>query len=212
MPILLVFLDGVGVGPPGPQNPFSETPSALFAPLGGRGEGELPRGGRLALADATLSIEGLPQSATGGTALFTGENAPARLGHHLQGFPNEALCSLIAERGLLGRARALGARVAFANAYTPAFFESAPPPGVGCEGLRPGVRARASGRRPRSVTTVVTLSAGLSLKTLEDLRRGEALYRDFTNALLVERGHAVELRSPEEAGRLLARLAEAHDL
>ena len=81
----------------------------------------------------------------------------------------------------------------FANAYTPAFF------------------ARGMNRR-RSVTTVMVESAGLPLRRLEDLRRGEAVYRDFTNLLLREQGVEVELLAPEEGGLRLGGLARRSDL
>ena len=49
---------------------------------GGSGSGVLPLGGRLAPTDATLGVEGVPQSATGHTALLTGVNAAKLLGRH----------------------------------------------------------------------------------------------------------------------------------
>ncbi len=52
MPVLFVFVDGLGIGPPGPHNPFSaleEGPPFRFL-----------------AADASLGVPGLPQSATGG--------------------------------------------------------------------------------------------------------------------------------------------------
>lgn len=191
MSLLFVFVDGVGLGPPGPSNPLSRLSGGPLAPLGG--VCLLGEGFRLLRADACLGVPGLPQSATGGTALFTGVNAPAQVGGHLQGLPNRALRDILARHGLLRRARERGRRVDFANAYTPAFF------------------ARRSNRR-RSVTTVMTESAGLPLKRLEDLRRGEAVYRDFTNRLLREQGAAAELLTPEEAGLRLGRLALQGDL
>lgn len=166
MSLLFVFVDGLGLAPPGPFNPLSQLSGGPLAPLGGACP--LGEGFRLLRADACLGVPGVPQSATGGTALFTGVNAPAEVGGHLQGLPSQALREILARRGLLRRARERGARVDFANAYTPGFF------------------ARGTSRR-RSVTTVMMESAGLPLKRLEDLRRGEAIYRDFTNRLLIDR-------------------------
>jgi len=69
-------------------------------------------------------------------------------------------------------------------------------------------------RRQRfpSVTTVALRSAGIRLRDLTDLARGEALYHDFTNRLLRARGHPVPLLSPDEAARRLVAITEAHDL
>jgi phosphopentomutase len=48
------------------------------------------------------------------------------------------------------------------------------------------------------------------LRTIEDLERGEAVYHDYTNGLLPERGCVLPVVSPREAGRRLARLAARH--
>lgn len=190
MAILFLFIDGLGVGSRGPHNPFSRVPS-LLSPLGGDG-GIIPWGGRMVALDATLGVPGLPQSATGQTSLLTGVNAQKLLGRHLQGFPNATLRALIADHGLLKRALAYGP-AAFANAYTPVWFET-------------------KVRRRESVTTVMTRTAGIPFRSLEDLRAGRALYQEFTNQLLMERGYEVPILSPEAAGGRLAGLLEGHAL
>jgi len=88
--LLFVFVDGVGIGGPGPENPFVDLGGPILGALAGR-KPELPSGVALAPTDATLGVAGLPQSATGQTAIFTGVNASALLGRHLWGFPNERL-------------------------------------------------------------------------------------------------------------------------
>lgn len=191
LPVLFVFVDGLGIGPPGPSNPLSSLKDGPLAVLGG--EVPLGEGFRLTAADACLGVPGLPQSATGGTSLFTGVNAPAHIGGHAQGIPNTELKKLIAGEGLLRKARERGALVDFANAYTPAYFD----------------RGKT---RHRSVTTVTAETAGIRLKRLEDLRRGEAIYRDFTNQILRDAGHDAEPLSPEAAGERLGRLTRTRDL
>lgn len=192
MGLLFIFLDGVGIGEAGDQNPFSRDSLRVLGALGGRGEGPVPFGGRMVPLDAALGVAGLPQSATGQTSLLTGVNAQALLGRHLQGFPNRALREVIAGHGLLRRAAPLG-ETAFANAYTPRFFD-------------PKEKAA------ESVTTVATRAAGIPLKTLDDLRAGRALFHDFTNRVLLERGYDAPLWEPAEAGVRLGRIAEAHHL
>ncbi len=193
MGYLFLFIDGIGLAPAGEQNPFTLAKGSVLAPLGREKRGAIPFGGVLKPIDATLGMPGLPQSATGGASLFTGVNAARLMGRHLQGMPDERLRALLTEKGLFKRALAADRRACFANAYTPAFFDP-------------------NGRKPHSVTTVLTLSAGLPLMTLDDLRAGRALYRDFTNGILIERGYEVEALSPEEAGVRLARLAPEYDL
>ena len=76
--VLFLFLDGVGLGPDDPEsNPLSAAAMpALQGLLGGkklvRGTAPYvgPRATLLAL-DATLGVDGLPQSATGQAALVT---------------------------------------------------------------------------------------------------------------------------------------------
>ncbi len=181
----------MGLGPPGPANPLSSVDEGPLAPLGGGGP--LPDGFRLLEADACLGVPGLPQSATGGTSLFTGVNAPAHIGAHAQGYPNTELKHLIANQGVLRKARERGAHVDFANAYTPAYFERGQ-------------------TRHRSVTTVTAETAGIRLKRLEELCRGEAIYRDYSNQILRDGGHEAELLSPEAAGTRLGRMAKKRDL
>ena len=189
MSVLFVFVDGLGIAPPGPGNPLSrvkEPPLGLLC-------GNEAAGFRLIEADACLGVDGIPQSATGGTALFTGVNAPKAVGRHVQALPNTQLRRIIARNGLLRRARERGAGVGFANTYTPRFF----------------MRGR---NRIRSVTTVMAESAGMRLNRLDDLVEGRAVYRDYTNRIIVEQGHDVATLDAEEAGARLGNLARAKDL
>ena len=80
--------------------------------------------------------------------------------------------------------------VTFANAYTQRFFED----------------------RPRwvSATTAAVEAAGLSFRTVDDLKAGQALYQDFTNGLLIARGEEVSARTPDEAAAVLANIAAGH--
>jgi hypothetical protein len=141
-------------------------------------------------ADACLGVPGLPQSATGQTSILAGINAPALVGRHINGYCTKSLAALLDGRSLFSRVKAGGGEAIFANAYTPAFLEKLP--------------------RFLSVSTVATLRAGLTLRTLDDLARGEALFHDFTNRLLPERGYSLPTLTPREAGARLARLAQRH--
>ena len=80
--------------------------------------------------------------------------------------------------------------ITFANTYTKRFFTE----------------------RPRwiSATTGAVEAAGMRFNTLEDLNGRRAVYQDFTNAMLIERGEPVSLRSAEEAGAILAAIAGKH--
>ena len=192
MPVLLIFVDGLGVGTRGPHNPLhllgeEAAPLAVFEDE----EPDVPFGGMLARTDARLGVEGRPQSASGQTTILTGVNVPARLGYHKQGFPNERMREMLREHSLFLQLRRLGPGPdLFANAYHPQFFA----------------------KRPRWVaaTTVAVEAAGLPFRTFEDLKAGRALFHDFTNRHLVGLGADVPERTPEEAAALLAELAAPH--
>jgi len=198
--ILWLFVDGIGLGPQAGSNPFAIEPTpALRALLGGPLTVERVGAGAgwsLAALDAALGVAGLPQSATGQTALFTGENAPALLGRHATAFPGPRLRAVLAEHSVLRRAAAAGRQVTFANPFTPRYWEM--------------VEAR---ERRLSATTCAVLASGARLRDLGDLRRDEAVTWD------VCRDHFGGLAGEDlppvpalDAGRHLAGLLADHDL
>jgi len=190
MSLLLIFIDGIGIGTRGDHNPLTAVESQLFSIFQGEAH-HLPFDGRCAITDATLGVEGLPQSATGQTTILTGENGAAHISRHLNGFPSPRLKNLLAEHSIYKKLISRGRSVTFANAYTPSYFEKPP--------------------RFVSATTFAAESAGVRLRTLDDLARGEAVFHDFTNKTLIDRACTVPPRTPEEAGANLARLAESND-
>lgn len=199
--VLLVFVDGVGLGPAGPENPFhgEETP-ALGALLGGdlvRETVRLAHGPAILEAlDATLGVPGLPQSATGQTTLFTGVNAAEIMGRHVTGLPGPRLRAVLERGNLLSRAAAAGSRVTFANAYTRRFLD-----------------ALERGEARVSVTSCCTLDAGLPIRTEDDLAAGRAVTWDVRGDLFgVRAGVEVEPVEPRVAGRRLAAIAAEHEL
>jgi hypothetical protein len=216
--VLLFFIDGLGIGTRGPHNPLDglsdAEPLAIFqedivgaalvaarsrAALDGvardrAGTSPAPTvvyDGIVVATDACLGVEGRPQSASGQTTILTGVNAPAAIGMHKQGFPNPALLDIIREHSIFVQLKNRGVQsITFANTYTGQFFE----------------------RRPRwiSATTAAVEAAGLRFNVVGDLKRGRAVFHDFTNKLLIERGEDVEPRTPEEAGDVLANIASEH--
>lgn len=205
-PVVLVFLDGVGLGEAAPWNPLfhpglPRLSARMGRPLvrGWAGEdGDLLR----RELDATLGVPGLPQSATGQTALFTGLNAPALIGGHRTGHPSAELVRWLAGHNLFARARAAGFRPTFANAYSELYWDL-----VRRRRLRP------------SVTTWMNQLAGLPFRTFEDLLRGRALLWDITNTFAPEwaRRHGRPFPDlppvpPEEAARRLIGLLDEADL
>ena len=200
--VLFVFLDGVGLGPAGPDNPLATLDLPAFARLGGgqrwTADAEAVRTPTHTFVplDATLGVEGLPQSGTGQAALFTGENAARRHGRHFGPYPPTTVRPLVAERSVFARLVAAGHgpdALAFANAYPDRFFRF----------------VEAKGRW--TVTTLAAHSAGVRLRRAADLAAGRALAADLTGRTwqrLLDADHAPV---PEvEAARRLAALLDDH--
>jgi 2,3-bisphosphoglycerate-independent phosphoglycerate mutase len=201
--ILFVFLDGVGLAPSGPDNPLSQVPMPhLQALLGGPlvldgvgQDGNRPNVTLRAL-DACLGVPGVPQSATGQTALFTGLNAPRLAGDHVTAYPTALLREIIAEHSVLKRASDAGARVVFANAHSERFWEM--------------IR---EGKRRLGASTLTALAAGASIPTLDDLRQGRAVLWDITHEIASSYlSYELPLVSAGEAGARLARMVSEYDL
>src|SRR5437588_4288895 len=185
--VLLFFIDGLGIGTRGPHNPFDGLPDSAPLALFQNESFDGPFDAIVVPTDASLGVEGRPQSASGQTTILTGVNAAAAIGSHKQGFPNQALLDIIREHSIFLQLKQRGIdRITFANTYAKKFFE----------------------RRPRwiSATTAAVEAGGVPFNVVDDLRAGRAVFHDFTNRLLIERGENVELRTPEEAGAVLANI------
>ena len=202
--ILVLFLDGVGLGRPDPQrNPFvlAKMPTlqrlleghqlvAGVAPIHGSEA-------TLIALDATLGVEGSPQSASGQATLLTGLNVPAQIGEHYGPKPNPPIQNILERDNLFKEVQHQGRTAALLNAYPPGYFASID-----------------SGRRLYSAIPFAANAAGLPLMTAEDLQSGRALSVDFTGE-----GWAAQpgfppapVYSADRAGRLLAELASGFDL
>lgn len=198
--VLLIFIDGLGLGGDDPAvNPLArfDPPFVrrLFgAPLTRELGTVVSDAACLVPTDAGLGVAGLPQSATGQTAIFTGVNAPRRMGRHILGFPGPELAGVIAAHGIIGDLRAAGLSATSANMYTADYMELV-----------------ARRQRRHSVTTLTILGGGLPLRSPAEMAAGEAVYQDITNAMLPRFGVTdVPTVSAGVAGRRLAALAGKH--
>lgn len=199
---LLVFLDGVGLGEPRDNNPLAQLEAMPFLSqyLGQRllkGAALMQPNVLLKSIDASLGVEGLPQSATGQTTIYTGQNAPKFLGRHQSGFANGSLRKLIDGYGLFARTLAAGRTATLANAYSPEYFY-----------------AIAARKRRYSVCTLLNLAAGLPFRMQYEYEQGEAIFWDIIGAVrparntrtLRQKG-ARQPISPAVAGERLAKLS-----
>jgi hypothetical protein len=186
--VLLFFIDGLGIGTRGPHNPLDNLPNGAPLAVFQNEPADTFLNGITVATDPRLGIEGRPQSASGQTTILTGVNAPAAVGYHKQGFPNKALLEVIEQHSIFRQLKQAGvAPITFANAYTSRFFDE----------------------RPRwvSATTAAVEAAGLPFRTVADVRNGTAVFMDYTNRLLIERGEDVSERSEQDAASVLARIA-----
>jgi hypothetical protein len=203
---ILVFLDGVGIGPADRAvNPFA---AATLPNLRGMLGGRLPvsedldaRGritsadGVLAAADATLGMEGVPQSGTGQTTLLTGRNAARVYGRHFGPWVPTALREMLAAENLLRRARDAGRTVAFANAYPIALIDADP----------------RIFRRP-AAPPLAAISAGALTRDVAQLAAGDAVASSITNDRWRQRTAEVPLVTAAQAGCNLAAIAAGAEL
>ncbi len=201
MHILLLFVDGVGLGEPDVErNPFFTAPTTTLQSLFGKipisynGHYVGPNA-VLVPTDATLGVPGIPQSGTGQTTIFTGVNASQAIGMHLGPYPNAALREILASGNIFHQLRARGLRVEFGNAYPPILFERL-----------------ARNKARRTAIMQAALTAGVRLRDIHDLRASEAISAmSLTNKVWVDHGAPVPLVTARQAGRNLMRLAQQND-
>ncbi|MGE5557763.1 MAG: alkaline phosphatase family protein [Bacillota bacterium] len=201
MRLIMIFVDGLGMGEPDPGfNPAVGAIMPFFNRMLGASpfirmkKPHLGDGMMLAPLDATLGVPGLPQSATGQAALLSGLNLARIMGRHINGFPTASMRKILAERNLFLLLRRRGKRVYFANTYTPQYLA--------------GIIDRTG---MQSVTTVCYRAAGCPFNTLEDLKKNRSIYHDLTNEILIDRGYQVDPRDPAEAGHILGDIYREYD-
>ena len=198
MRIVFIFIDGLGIGENDPvKNPCAHPAIQIVNRFQHDSyPASLPFGGIAKPIDCQLGIAGLPQSATGQTALFTGINAVQLIGDHLSGFPNQRLRELLAVESIFRKFKNMGKFPAFINAYRPIFFKFGP------EALI----------RFLSVTSIMNWKADLHFFNFQELESEQAIYHDFTNRELIKKGFNVPLFTAEKAGQIFARVSQNYDL
>jgi hypothetical protein len=200
--VLLLFLDGIGIGPDDPNvNPLFRahlpTLHYLIGPqlFSARRKYASTSHAELIPVNATLGVAGLPQSGTGQTALFTGINAARLIHRHFGPYPTTELRPILYEKNIFRQLKARNRRVSFANAFPKQFFEYTD-----------------SGTRRLSVTTLSCLMADVPLLTADLLRQDRAVSADLHRQRWREMGYPDILPiSSQEAGRHLAEIAQQHD-
>jgi len=189
MKVIFIFIDGIGVGNENREtNPIYAAKTQVLWKL--MAEARF-------LADASLGVPGLPQSATGQTAIFTGVNAPAVLNRHMSGQPTITLKRLIQKLNLFGELNKLGLTVTSANVYRDEY-------------LRNMLEERDRRNKP-SVTSVMGMAQGIKFRTVKEFMNNNGVYHDLTGERLKESGYEVDLVTPETAAKNLYALSRSYD-
>lgn len=203
MHILMIFLDGIGLGDDDPQtNPFAvaDMPTLLALTNGRRWLRDTARqeSARAIFVptDANLGVPGRPQSASGQAAILTGLNVPQMIGEHYGPRPNLAIREILAQDNLFKQVVAAGKTAALLEAYPPQFHQ-----------------AVNSGKRLRSSYQLALHEAGLPLFDETHIYSGDALAVDW-----VGKGWRSELGytdspiyTPYDAGVRMVELSRRYD-
>ena len=184
MRAIFLFIDGVGLSPPAPDNPVNPEVCPTLCRLMER---------HAVPIDVCLAVQGLPQSATGQATMFTGANASVFMGRHCEGFPGPNLRKLIEKDNLFLQLKAKGKKVRFADAY-----------------LVQDVDELAL-RRFKSVTTVMALTMPETIATADDLADDQAVMHDLTRDVAQDRYPDIPTVTPEDAAQHLFLIAQTCD-
>jgi hypothetical protein len=200
MSVIFIFIDGVGLGKADSVNPFFETRYESFEILtdgifNEKAEPVLENDRLFKPIDANLGVEGLPQSGTGQTALFTGRNAAKEIGKHFGPFPHSGIKPFLKKESIFHAVKEAGKKPYFMNAYPPVFFQ------------------HAKKRNRWSCTTLMTKSAGMKLNSTEEVLNEEALTAEIVQNAWRERlGIDIPKITPTDAAKRLLNVVPDYDL
>lgn len=203
MRILLIFVDGVGLGDNDPQsNPFctANTPTLNALSNGHRWLKSTPKQvserGLFQAVDPRMDIAGRPQSGTGHATIITGTPIPQLIGQHYGPKPNAETRARVDENNFFLEVTTAGKSADLLTAYPPHMLHN-----IG------------RGKTLPSSFQQAAMRAGLPLHTVDDVRQGTAISDDWT-------GHGwrrylklddIPTRDPEASGEHLVKLAKNHD-
>ncbi|MDP4182394.1 MAG: alkaline phosphatase family protein [Bacillota bacterium] len=190
MKMIFIFIDGFGIGEDdSSKNPLKSEKA--------RNIQYILNNFSVIPTDACLGVSGLPQSATGQTAIFTGENASKVLGRHLSGQPTVTLKKMISRSNIFSELKKRGLNVTNSNVYREEYLKMMHDP-------------KDRLHRP-SVTSVMTYSSGAQFRTTEDYNKGNGIYHDISGDILIKSGYDVELLTPEQAADRLYNISRHYD-
>jgi 2,3-bisphosphoglycerate-independent phosphoglycerate mutase len=200
MSVIFIFIDGIGYGEDKKKNPFTNQKLSFFKGIS-NGSGLTNKFREIRTQDLThikidanLDVEGLPQSGTGQTSLFTGINASKIVGRHFGPYPHSKIRPHLENGSIFHKVLSKGYKPYFMNAYPDIFFK------------------KSEKRNRWSCTTLMVKSAGLRLNRLDDLIEERALTAGITQETWREMLdlNVPEITSENAADRIL-KVAEEYD-
>ncbi len=208
---IFIFLDGVGIGRSGKNNPFFSADVNFLSFFDD--PPSLPDKSPIKAIDARLGVKGIPMSATGQTSLFTGINIPAILNCHKDSYPDNLMRKIIKNHNIFSQLLARDFKVRFLNAYpdrahlfTPEYMKILDDGQIlFSEGFPLQMRGMIS------VTSCMMLSSRMTPFGVGDILLERSLYHDFSNRSLWERGLNLPQFSPEKAAEIIFNTSGNYD-
>jgi 2,3-bisphosphoglycerate-independent phosphoglycerate mutase len=189
MKMILMFIDGIGIGKNDLLNPFMKANIPNWHSFFNNYS--------VFEADASLGVTGLPQSATGQTSIYTGKNAPKAVGRHISARPTATLAEMVNNDNIFKILIDRGYSVTFVNVYSKDYLDE--------------VGKNPKGMLKPSVTTLLNISAALPFRTVEEYKNGNGVYHDITGEALREKGYDVPVITPEKAADNLYQISRNYD-
>ncbi len=209
--MIFIFLDGVGMGKADDTNPFFAAQST-YLPFYGE-KVTLPDGTPVKPIDALLGVDGMPQSATGQTTLFTGRNIPALLGEHKGSYPNKVMRKIIKEENVFKKLAKADINARYINAYPQHSHLFSSPNAV----LDDDGEFHFSEEFPRlfkrriSVTSCMLLANRTIPFDVPDVIAKRSIFQEFTNRYLIEKGLDIAEYSPVDAAETIYNASREYD-
>lgn len=196
--VMMIFVDGLGVGKNNPEiNPLVRFKLDFISEF----FGNFPtlKNSRIENKyftirpiNATMGVEGLPQSGTGQTAIFCGFNASKFIGKHFGPYPYSTLKPIIQQKNIFIELEKRNFRTYFSNAYPQKFFDYLN-----------------NGRRTLSVTTFSYLSANKKLNDVNTLLNQKAITAEIRNDIWnTKLGYQLPLIEPQKAGKIFYEISQ----
>jgi hypothetical protein len=209
--LIFMFLDGVGVGEATDRNPIYVA-KAKYLPFY-TGAMALPDGTPVKSIDPLLGVEGMPQSGSGQTSLYTGVNIPALIGEHKSSYPTRAMRVVIKEKNILSLLKRKGLDAVFLNAYpvyshlfTGGHIEIKPTGECHFSDQFPSLF-----KRRISTTTCMIVCSDQKPFSEKDIRAERAVFQEYSNRWLIDKGLDVPEFSPEKAAEIIYNASRSRD-